>query len=59
MLVLPAYPQYSATTTASVFDAVYAWARSTRRIPELRFVNHYHDEPLYIEALAKRIRKHW
>ena len=59
VLVLPAYPQYSATTTASVFDAVYAWAGSTRLIPELRFVNHYHDEPLYIEALAKRIRKHW
>lgn len=59
VLVLPAYPQYSATTTASVFDAVYAWARTTRRIPELRFVNHYHDEPLYIDALAKRIRKHW
>ena len=59
VLVLPAYPQYSATTTASLFDAVYAWAATTRRIPELRFVNHYHDEPLYIEALAKRVRKHW
>ena len=59
VLVLPAYPQYSATTTASVFDAVYAWAAKTRRIPELRFVNHYHDHPLYIEALAKRVTKHW
>ena len=59
VLVLPAYPQYSATTTASVFDAVYAWAGATRLIPELRFVNHYHDDPLYIEALAKRVRKHW
>ena len=59
VLVLPAYPQYSATTTASVFDAVYAWAGRTRLIPELRFVNHYHDDPLYIDALAKRVRKHW
>lgn len=59
VLVLTAYPQYSATTTASVFDAVYRWASATRLIPEFRFVNRYHDEPLYIEALAKRVRKHW
>ena len=59
VLVLPLYPQYSGTTTASVFDAVQAWARSTRRLPELRFVNRYHDEPLYIEALARRLLNHW
>ena len=59
ILVLPAYPQYSATTTAAVFDAVYAWAARTRLIPELRFVNHYHDHPQYIAALAKRIRQYW
>ncbi len=59
VLILPAYPQYSATSTASVFDAVYAWAARTRRIPELRFVNHYHDHPGYIQALATRIRSHW
>ena len=59
VLVLPAYPQYSATTTASVFDAVYQWAGRTRAVPELRFVNHYHDDPLYIQALSKRVRKHW
>ncbi len=59
VLVLPAYPQYSATTTASVFDAVYAWAGRTRLIPELRFVNRYHDDPAYIEALVKHIRRQW
>lgn len=59
ILVLPLYPQYSGTTTASVFDAVHAWAKRTRHIPELRFVNRYHDEPLYIDALAKRITTHW
>ena len=59
VLILPAYPQYSATSSASVFDAVYAWAAKTRCIPELRFVNHYHDHPGYIQALAASIRRHW
>jgi len=59
VLVLPAYPQYSATTTASVFDAVYAWAGKTRSIPEVRFVNHYHDDAGYIHALAARVQAHW
>jgi ferrochelatase len=59
VLVLPAYPQYSGTTTASVFDAVYAWGMRTRNLPELRFINHYHDHPGYIEALAEKIRAHW
>jgi ferrochelatase len=59
ILILPLYPQYSGTTTASVFDAVYTWAARTRTVPELRFVNHYHDDPAYIAALARRIRAHW
>ena len=59
VLILPAYPQYSGTTTASVFDAVYTWAAKVRRIPEFRFINHYHDDPGYIAALADKIRKHW
>jgi protoporphyrin/coproporphyrin ferrochelatase len=59
ILVLPMYPQYSGTTTASVFDAVYTWAAKVRRIPELRFVNNYHDHPDYINALASRITGYW
>ena len=59
ILVLPLYPQYSATTTASVFDAVYSWAARTRNVPELRFVNHYHDDPGYIDALARTVQTHW
>jgi len=59
VLVLPAYPQYSGTTTASVFDAVYHWADKVRTIPELRFVNRYHDDAGYITALARRIQDHW
>ncbi len=59
VLVLPAYPQYSGTTTASVFDAIAHWGLEIRHLPELRFVNRYHDDPGYIEALTKRIRHHW
>ncbi len=59
VLVLPAYPQYSATTTASLFDAVYAWAATVRNLPELRFVNRYHDDAGYIESLAASIGRHW
>ena len=59
VLILPAYPQYSATTSASVFDAVYSWAAKVRLIPEFRFVNQYHDDPGYISALAAKIRQHW
>lgn len=59
VLLLPAYPQYSATTTASLWDAVYQWTGKTRSIPELRFVNHYHDDARYIAALAKRVRGYW
>lgn len=59
ILIVPAYPQYSATTTASVCDAVYAWAARTRALPELRFVNHYHDDPDYLFALAASVQRHW
>lgn len=59
LLVLPLYPQYSATTTASTVDAVCRWALRVRTVPELRFVNRYHDDPGYIAALAKRVTDHW
>lgn len=59
ILILPLYPQFSATTTASVFDAVYTWAAKVRNVPELRFVNHYHDDPGYIDALAHTVQSHW
>ena len=59
ILVLPLYPQYAAATTASVADAVMAWMIKQRRQPELRFVNHYHDDPGYIGALVQRVRQHW
>jgi ferrochelatase len=56
LLVLPLYPQYSATTTASCFDAVSKELQRWRWLPEIRFINHYHDFPPYIEAVANSIR---
>ena len=59
ILVVPLYPQYSGTTTASVIDAVGAWARGVRHVPELRFVNRFHDDPGYIRALTRVMHQHW
>ena len=59
ILVLPLYPQYSATTTATVFDAVNAELARCRNVPELRTVKHFHDHPGYIEALKQSVLDHW
>lgn len=59
ILLLPMYPQYSGPTTASAWDAVGAWSAQVRSLPEFRFVNRYHDDPGYIEALAQRVLAHW
>ena len=59
ILVLPAYPQYSGTTTASIFDAVWSHYRNVRNIPELRMIKHYHDHAAYIEALRESVLAHW
>lgn len=59
LLVLPLYPQYSATTTASAFDAVFGWMGEQRWQPELRLINSYHDDEAYVAALAASVREHW
>jgi len=59
LLVLPLYPQYCASTTASTFDMVAKNLSQRRWMPELRFVTHYHDDPGYIQAVADSIRAHW
>jgi ferrochelatase len=59
VLVLPLYPQYSGTTTASIGDAVFAWSKNIRNLPAFRFVQRYHDDPGYIGALEKRASDHW
>ena len=59
VLVLPLYPQYSASTTASALDAVFAAARAMRRMPALRAIDAYHDDAGYIGALAQNINDYW
>ncbi|MGE7137264.1 ferrochelatase [Luteibacter sp. NPDC031894] len=59
LLVLPLYPQYSATSTGSVFDAVADTIKRLRWPPELRQINDYHAEGGYIAALADSVRRHW
>ena len=59
IVVLPLYPQYSGTTTGSVFDDVTRTLSRRRWVPELRFINHYHDSRGYIAALAASIRENW
>lgn len=59
ILFLPAYPQYSGTTTASIFDAVFTHYTQERNVPELRFIKHYHDHDAYIRALRKSVLAHW
>ena len=59
LLVLPLYPQYSVSTTASVFDAVSKSLSKTFWLPELRFINNYHDDEQYISALAQSVTARW
>jgi len=51
ILVAPLYPQYSGATTASALDALAAWIGRQRRLPALRTLPPYHDDPAYIAAL--------
>ncbi len=59
LLVLPLYPQYCSSTTGSVFDRTAAALARWRWLPETRFINDYHVDAGYIEALCARIREHW
>lgn len=59
ILIVPLYPQYSGATTASALDDVFAWARTVRHLPELRTVGRFHDDPHYIDALARSVTRHW
>lgn len=56
ILVMPLYPQYSAATTATVIDKVGDTLKAMRWQPALRFLPPYHDDPLYIAALAEDAR---
>lgn len=59
ILLLPMYPQYAASTTATVVDAASRWLLRTRNQPELRFVRDFHDHAGYLAALEQSVRKHW
>lgn len=59
LLVLPLYPQFSTSTTASTFDAVTAVLQTWPALPELHFINHYFDNSAYIDAIAKSIKRSW
>ena len=59
IIVLPLYPQYSATTTAAVFDGLAKVCKTMPVVPELVFINNYHDHPGYIKALADKVRVSW
>jgi protoporphyrin/coproporphyrin ferrochelatase len=59
LLVVPLYPQYAASTTATVFDEVARFYTGARNVPELRFVRSYADHPAYIVALVDQLREHF
>ena len=59
ILVLPMFPQYSASCNASAFDAVAAHLRQARRLPALRFVETFHADEAYVKALAQNVNDFW
>src|SRR5258706_14881852 len=59
ILVLPLYPQYAASTTATALDAVGAAFARMRNQPALRSVRGFHDHPGYLGALAQSINDYW
>lgn len=59
ILVVPLYPQYAASSTGSVIDAVAAWLQATRNQPEIRSIRNFHDDEAYLAALEQSVRSHW
>jgi protoporphyrin/coproporphyrin ferrochelatase len=59
LLIVPLYPQYSGTTTGSVFDGVSQALMAHRWVGDVRFVSQYYERPDYIAALAQSVRAHW
>ncbi|SEH04627.1 ferrochelatase [Candidatus Venteria ishoeyi] len=59
IIVLPLYPQYASATTGATWDGITQVLKSWRWIPELHFISHYHDHPLYIQALVDAIKDYW
>jgi len=59
ILVVPLYPQYAASTTATVVDAVAAHVANLRNQPELRFIKRFHTATDYLDAMTRRIQTFW
>jgi ferrochelatase len=59
ILIVPMYPQFAASTTASVMDEVALCLSRWRNLPEIRYVRDFNDHPGYIAALAQSVRDHW
>jgi len=59
LVVLPLYPQYSVTTTATSYKHLKNTLNQLGYAPMLEFIGYYPDHPEYIEALAESIREHW
>lgn len=59
VIIVPLYPQYSSTTTASVYDAVVQAFSNWRHLPSFQVISDYHQHPSYIQAVANSIRQHW
>ena len=59
ILLVPMYPQYAASTTATAIDVAGQWLARTRNQPEMRFVRNFHDDEGYLAALEKTVRRHW
>ena len=59
VLLIPLYPQYSSSTTATALDVAYSWLSKVRNQPEIRTIRSFADDSGYIESLAKSVRKHW
>ena len=59
IVILPLFPQYSASTTAAVYDQLAELVKNYRHIPDIRIIHHYYDRSDYIAALANSVREHW
>lgn len=59
ILVVPLFPQYAASSTAPVFDQVFAELQKMRNMPAIRTVKHFHDDAGYIKSLAANINEYW
>jgi ferrochelatase len=59
ILVVPLYPQYAASSTATVFDRAFAAVQTMRNTPAIRTIKHFHDDAGYIKALAANVNEYW